>query len=56
MKNLVNSDLNKLTLKAPTKRVHRVLFDDDLPFKHRVERPKKTEYKRKSKHRNLETF
>ena len=30
-------------------RRHRALFDDDLPFRARVERPK-TEYRRKPKH------
>ena len=34
-------------------RRHRVLFDRDLPFRGRVERPK-TEYRRKPKHRNQE--
>lgn len=32
-------------------RRHRALFDQDLPFRDRVERPK-TEYRRKPKHRN----
>jgi hypothetical protein len=35
---------------APLKeRRHQALFDRDLPFRGRVERPK-TEYRRKSKH------
>lgn len=34
-------------------RRHRALFDDDLPFRHRVQRPK-TDYKRKPKHKNRE--
>ncbi len=34
-------------------RRHRALFDDDLPFRGRVERPK-TQYKRKPKHKNRE--
>jgi stalled ribosome alternative rescue factor ArfA len=35
---------------APVKeRRHRALFDRDLPFRGRVERPK-NEYRRKSKH------
>ena len=37
------------TLPAVKERRHRVLFDRDLPFRGRVERPK-TEYKRKPKH------
>ena len=32
-------------------RHHKMLFDDDLPFKHKVEKPKKGQYKRKPKHR-----
>ena len=37
---------------APLKeRRHRALFDSDLPFRGRVERPK-TEYRRKPKHKN----
>jgi stalled ribosome alternative rescue factor ArfA len=37
---------------APIKeRRHRALFDADLPFRGRVERPK-TEYRRKLKHKN----
>lgn len=38
------------TVKAPKQRRHRELFDNDLPFRHRVERPKKTEYRRRDKH------
>jgi len=34
-------------------RRHRALFDDDLPFRHRVQRPK-TDYRRKPKHKNRE--
>lgn len=34
-------------------RRHRALFDDDLPFRHRVQKPK-TMYKRKPKHKNRE--
>lgn len=33
-------------------RAHRALFDDDLPFKHRVEKSKKKENLRRPKHRN----
>lgn len=39
------------TLQAPRQRRHQALFDQDLPFRGRVERPK-TEYKRQPKHRN----
>ncbi len=38
-------------LEAPRERRHRALFDQDLPFRGRVERPK-TEYRRKPKHRD----
>ncbi len=34
-------------------RHHRALFDDDLPFRGRVQKPK-TVYKRKPKHKNRE--
>ena len=34
-------------------RHHRALFDDDLPFRGRVQKPK-TQYKRKPKHKNRE--
>ncbi len=34
-------------------RRHRALFDEDLPFRGRVEKPK-TVYKRKPKHKNRE--
>lgn len=32
-------------------RAHRVLFDEDSPFKPKVVKSKKNEYKRKQKHR-----
>ena len=32
-------------------RVHRALFDDNLPFKHKVEKAKKGQYKRNPKHK-----
>lgn len=37
---------------ASKTRAHRVLFDDDLPFKHKVEKSKKNQYQRRPKHRN----
>ncbi len=40
----------QFTLPPVRERRHRALFDQDLPFRGRVERPK-TEYKRKPKHR-----
>lgn len=36
-------------------RRHRALFDEDLPFRPRVERPK-TDYRRKPKHRDRNDF
>jgi stalled ribosome alternative rescue factor ArfA len=33
-------------------RVHKALFDEDLPFKHKVEKPKKGQHIRRPKHRN----
>jgi stalled ribosome alternative rescue factor ArfA len=41
------------TIQAPKERRHRALFDQDLPFRGRVERPK-TEYQRRPKHKNRE--
>ena len=35
----------------PKHRAHKALFDDDLPFGHKVFNPKNT-YKRKPKHKN----
>jgi stalled ribosome alternative rescue factor ArfA len=32
-------------------RAHKVLFDEDLPFKNKVEKPKKGQYLRRPKHR-----
>ena len=39
------------TVEQPKKRVHRALFDNDLPFKPKVEKSKKGQYNRKPKHR-----
>jgi len=33
-------------------RAHKALFDDELPFKHRIEKSKKGQYNRRPKHRN----
>lgn len=41
---------------APVRqRRHRALFDQELPFRPRVERPK-TDYQRKPKHRDRDDF
>lgn len=45
----------QFTLTAPKKRAHRALFDQALPFRGRVERPK-TDYRRKPKHRERDEF
>ena len=37
-------------------RAHRALFDDDLPFKPKVEKPKKGQYQRRQKHRNKNEY
>ena len=37
------------TLQPVKERRHRALFNEDLPFRHRVERPK-TDYRRRPKH------
>jgi len=41
----------QFTLPPVKQRAHRALFDQDLPFRGRVERPK-TDYRRKPKHQN----
>jgi stalled ribosome alternative rescue factor ArfA len=38
-------------VRKPKPRAHQALFDDDLPFKHRVQKPKNL-YQRKPKYRN----
>ena len=45
----------QFTLPQIKPRRHRALFDDELPFRARVERPK-TEYRRKPKHRGRDDF
>ena len=37
-------------------RAHRALFDDELPFKPKVEKPKKGQYQRRPKHRNKDEY
>lgn len=37
-------------------RHHKALFDDELPFKHKVEKPKKGQYRRRDKHRNQNEY
>ena len=45
----------QFTLKPVKERRHRALFDQDLPFRGRVERPK-TEYQRRPKHRDRDDY
>ena len=59
---MLNSTTKYLTMKpiqfkiqAPTQRRHRALFDQDLPFRGRVEQPK-TVYQRQPKHRKQESL
>ena len=41
-----------IKLELPKQRMHRMLFDDELPFRPRVEKNPKTTFKRKPKHPN----
>jgi len=47
----MKKDYLSFKISQPKHRAHRMLFDEDLPFKHRVENPKKGQYKRKPKHK-----
>lgn len=38
------------------RRAHKALFDDELPFQPKVQKPKKGIYNRKSKHRNKDDY
>lgn len=51
MKNVISFRIEK-----PKQRNHRALFDDELPFKHKVEKPKKGQYQRRPKHRNQNEY
>jgi hypothetical protein len=42
-------------IQTPPQRRHRALFDQDLPFRGRVEQPK-NQYQRHLKHRKQETL
>ena len=52
MKNQVIS----FRIAKPKHRAHRMLFDEDLPFKPKVEKPKKGQYQRRPKHRNKNEY
>ncbi len=45
---------DKISFKIPKvkTRAHKALFDNDLPFQHKVVNPKKGQYNRRPKHRN----
>ena len=49
-------DIITFRIDKPKQRHHRALFDDDLPFKHKVEKPKKGQYQRRQKHRNKNEY
>ena len=51
MKNVITFRIEK-----PKQRFHKALFDDELPFKHKVEKPKKGQYQRRPKHRNKNEY
>jgi hypothetical protein len=38
------------------RRVHKALFDDELPFQPKVEKPKKGQYNRRPKHRYKDDY
>jgi stalled ribosome alternative rescue factor ArfA len=48
----MKKDIISFKIQQPKHRAHKALFDDDLPFKHKVEKPKKGQYHRRPKHRN----
>ena len=48
----MKKDIISFQIQAPKHRAHRVLFDDDTPFKPKVVRSKKGQYQRTMKHRN----
>jgi stalled ribosome alternative rescue factor ArfA len=48
----MKKDIISFKIQQPKQRAHRALFDDDLPFKHKVEKAKKGQYHRRPKHRN----
>ena len=47
----MKKEIISFKVSQPKHRAHRMLFDDNLPFKHKVENSKKGQFKRKSKHR-----
>lgn len=50
-------DISHFTVPVIKTRAHRVLFDDELPFKPKIYQNKKNQYQRKVKHKkDLEFF
>lgn len=45
-------EIMSFRIEKPKQRAHKALFDDNLPFKHRIEKTKKGQYNRRPKHRN----
>lgn len=52
----MKKDILSFKIEPIKSRHHRALFDEDLPFKHRVEKPKKGQYQRRPKHRNQNEY
>jgi len=52
----MKKELLKFTVEQPKHRAHRVLFCENTPFKPKVVKSKKNEYRRNEKHRKSSTF
>lgn len=46
----MKKDVISFRIEKPKHRAHRVLFEDNSPFKYKVVHPKKTQYNRRPKH------
>ena len=53
---IMKKDIISFRIEPIKSRRHRALFDDELPFKHRVEKSKKGQYNRRPKHKNRDLF
>ena len=53
---IMKREILSFKIEQPKHRAHRVLFDDNTPFKPKVVKSKKSEYKRKPKHRNQNEY
>lgn len=47
----MKSNVISFKVEKPKHRAHRILFENDSPYKFRVVNPKKTQYNRRPKHR-----